>query len=80
MQESQKALRDFKLKKMVTLIQSLMGRRNRQLRTWGIDAIQLYSMDLAHKQTKVRKHLSFTKANKCFRAWLNVIKIKIQER
>jgi hypothetical protein len=77
MEESKRQLRDFKLRKMATMVQSVFTRRHRQLKTWGFDQVQGYAMWSRVKELKVRKHLTFLGVLKTFRAWANVVKAEV---
>ena len=74
MAQSQKALKDFNLNKLLVTVSSIFQRKVRQRKTQAFDTVQLYSLRMKLAEDKVTKHRIFRLKTQVYRQWLLTIR------
>ena len=73
MVESQQALKDFNMNKLLVTVASIWQRKVRQQKTKAFDNMQLYSLKLKLVENKTEKARDFRLKAQVYRQWLLII-------
>lgn len=73
-------LRNFKVSKLVVLLNSLVTRWHRTLKVHCFSHLQAHYLDLDLKKKKLDKHCQFKTKQKILKAWLSHIRSLVRQR
>ena len=68
-EESKRQFRDFNVNKLALTVNSILSRKQRQAKTQGFDAMQLYSCKLKLIVDKSKKQKVFREKAQVWRGW-----------
>lgn len=80
MEQSKQQMRNFKLSKLVVLINSLVVRQTRNFKFAGFSQLQAHNLELALKFKKLQKHVFYSKKYKIIRNWNQYVKNQQHQR
>lgn len=69
---AKRQLQDYNLSKFTMILQALMNKRSKQLKTQAFSSVKQYSTHLAFKHAKFQKFLSYSKKSNFFRLWHSI--------
>lgn len=73
-------MRNFKLNKLIVILNSLVVRKSRSYKIASFDQLQAHSLQLGLKYNKLSKHVNFDTKHKILKNWNRFVKARTNER
>lgn len=80
MKNSMLQMRNFKLNKLIVILNSLVVRKTRSHKIASFNQLQAHSLQLGLKFIKLSKHVTFDRKHKILKNWNRFVKTRINER